>query len=104
MNSFLSWVVEVYNRFGLKSPKFFQTLQLIGLIALGVGFIPDALKWLDLTPTLIVDKVIAVAVKVAGGITWVISKLPVTSTVSPVEDGKTVNGYRVLPFTTDHRA
>lgn len=76
-SKFSAFIVETFKRFGVKSPRFFQVFQTIGIIATGIGFIPDALQWLDITPGPIYSKYISLAVKVAGGVMWLMAKLPV---------------------------
>ena len=81
----IAFLKETINRFGLKSPKFFQVYQMIGLVLTGIGFIPDIITWLDLTPTPIVSKYVSLAVKVAGGIMWLMAKIPVQNATKEIE-------------------
>lgn len=107
-SGFAAWFIEFYKRFGLKTPKFFQVLQIVGIIAAIVGFIPDALQYLEVTTTPIIDRYVSLAVKVAGGITWLISKLPAVNanTVAfhsnslPFTEKKKIEGKEPTPATT----
>lgn len=92
-SNFTAWISEFIKRFTFKSPRFFQIVQYAGLIATAVGFIPDALVWLNITPTDIISKYITLALKVAGGVTYLIAKLPVSNS-SVIADNSTQ-----LPFT-----
>jgi hypothetical protein len=102
----IAWLQETFRRMALKSPHFFQVYQTIGAIAVGVGFIPDALQWLDFTPNEIISKYIALAIKVAGAVMWFMAKMPVTDPKKPV-DGKTGEQQaigEVMPFTQKKKA
>lgn len=90
----ISFIVELYKRFGLKSPKFFQVIQFIGIIATAIAWVPDLLQYLDIIPNEIYSKTLEVSLKVAGIITWVIAKLPVVDSLKTVAT-KPEN----LPFT-----
>lgn len=100
-SDFTAWLQETFSRFALKSPRFFQVYQTIGAIAVAVGFIPDALQWLDITPTEIVSKYIALSIKVAGLVMWFMAKMPVTDPKKPVDGktGETQPLHEVMPFT-----
>lgn len=75
--NFAAFIAELWKRFPLKTPKFFQILQAVGIVAAGIGFIPDALTYLELTPTPIMSHYLEIVLKVAGIVTWIMAKLPV---------------------------
>lgn len=93
-----AWVTEFIKRFGLKSPKFFQVWQTIGVVAIGVGFIPDTLEYLNITLNPHWANMLAIVLKAAGGALWLMAKLPVNnvSTVIAATDS--------LPFTEKKKA
>jgi hypothetical protein len=68
---------ELYKRFALPSPKFFQVIQAVGVVCAGIGFIPEILLKLDITPNPIFSKYISTVLVVAGVITKFLAKLPV---------------------------
>ncbi len=88
-----AWFIEFFKRFALKTPKFFQVLQLAGIIATVAGFIPDILVWLSITPNEVVSKYLTVILKVAGATTWIVSKLPATNVTAVIDNSN------ALPFT-----
>lgn len=88
-----AFLKELYQRFGLKSPKFFQKLQTIGIIATAVGFIPELLDFLDYSVPDSIADYWAKFLKIAGGTAWIISKLPVENAA------KVVAGTDTMPFT-----
>jgi hypothetical protein len=100
-SDFIAWLRETFKRLALKSPKFFQVYQSIGMIAVVVGFIPDALTFLEITPTDVMNQKIQLAMKIAGAVMWFMAKMPVTDPRKPV-DGKTGEAqalHDVMPFT-----
>jgi hypothetical protein len=99
-SDFMAWFTETFKRFALKTPHFFQVYQTIGIICVGVGFLPDVLEWADITPNDVISKYLALAIKVAGGVMWLMAKLPVSDPKKPV-DGKTGEQQAindVMPF------
>lgn len=85
---------ELYSRFPLKTPKFFQVFQFIGILSIVVGGIPDVLHWLEITPSPLFSKVLTKCLEACGAITWAMAKLPVehATTIATKTD--------MLPFTT----
>jgi hypothetical protein len=71
------FIKELYARFPLKTPKFFQVFQLIGILATIAGAIPDLLHWLEIIPTPLYSKLLTKLLEACGGITWMMAKLPV---------------------------
>ena len=96
----IAFLHETIARMSAKSPAFFQVYQNIGLAAFCVGFIPDILNWLEIVPQGKVAIAIALAVKVAGGVMWFMSKQPVTDPRKPVDkNGEELSKHEVMPFT-----
>lgn len=93
-SAFVAWLVETFKRFALKTPAFFQVFQVLGIIATGVGFLPDLLEYLKITPTEIFSHYLEIGLRVAGIVTWVMAKLPVINSTSVVQQQSTA-----LPFT-----
>ena len=91
--NFPSWFIEFYKRFGLTSPRFFQIIQYVGAAAVVVGFVPDILTSLSITPGPIFSHVLQIALKAAGAATYIVSKLP---TSNPNHIVQTTDS---LPFT-----
>lgn len=99
MNDFLK---EFFKRFALKSPKFFQHLQTVGIILMAIGGIPEMLQELNITlPGKIndwVNKGISIAVTLGGIVTWILAKLPVAN----AETLPTSVKKEALPFSKKH--
>jgi hypothetical protein len=72
---FSAFMIELYKRFALKSPKFFQVLQVVGIIAAFLGFIPKIAAFLDIP--IPQNHTLAIILKVAGATTLFMAKLPV---------------------------
>ena len=77
--NFPSWFVEFYKRFGLTSPRFFQIIQYAGAAAVAIGFVPDILTYLSITPGPIFSKVLTTVLKAAGATAYIVSKLPTSN-------------------------
>lgn len=79
---------ELWSRLNVKSPKFFRTVGWISMIMSAIGFIPDALKWLDITLPehwmMVIGKLM-----IGAGIWGKITSSLVVGTPSP----------RLMPFT-----
>ncbi|HEX8334509.1 MAG TPA: hypothetical protein VF622_17930 [Segetibacter sp.] len=91
------FIIELFQRFALKSPKFYQKLQTVGLVALGIGFVPEILELLEITVTGQVAKYIGLAVKVAGAFTWLLAKTPVIEATSEQKYNPHIE-TKVLPY------
>lgn len=89
-----AFIVEFYNRFGLKTPRFFQYIQIAGMIATVLGFVPLAVEALDLGNVTWLSYTAKWCIAISGSITWIISKLPVTQSE---QQGA---GFYKLPVTT----
>jgi hypothetical protein len=93
------WLSELLARFSLKSPKFFQVLQTIGVVCAFLGGVPKILEdnniHLGEPFATYVNKGIALAVTVAGIVTWILGKLPVSQDV--MTQAKAADK---LPYTT----
>jgi len=70
-----NYLNETISRVFLKSPKYFKIVQIVGLIATGIGFLPDIAAYLGIN--LPDNQTVQLVLKVAGGTTYFISKLPV---------------------------
>lgn len=77
----MKWITEVFNRFALKTPKFFQVWQWIGIAAAAVAGLPALLVEfqtnLGITLPVWVVTISDKAVWLSGIIIWVMAKLPV---------------------------
>lgn len=102
----MAFIVELLRRFSLKSPKFFQVLQTISIIA---GLITGLPEFIDLLNSMganinLPEIWLAVQSKVimwASIVLWMAAKLPVENPEQPkTGDGKLVARTKALPFTT----
>ena len=65
--NFSAFFSEFYSRFGLKSHRFFQILQMARLLATAIGFIPDGLALLNITLPAVRWGYLAFDLKIDGG-------------------------------------
>lgn len=100
------FLVELWQRMSLKSPKFFQVVQGIGMAAALITGIPLAIQQFSMITGVEIalpDVVNFWVIRVifwCGVVTKIIGKLPVTSTDRPVtSDGKVEAKTEVLPYT-----
>lgn len=93
----LEFIKEFFARFPLKTPQFFQYFQYAGILAMGLGLVPDALHWLEITPTPLFSKVITKLLEFCGLITWIMAKLPVENST------KVAMNTNKMPFTKAHK-
>lgn len=51
MNSFklLTWIVETFKRLSTKSPAYFKVWNIINILLVVIGLVPDALDFFDIT-------------------------------------------------------
>ena len=103
----MAWLIEFIKRFSLKSPRFFQVFQTIGLIAgliTGIPLFLEQLQGLGINIPLpevwvrVQSKVIAAA----AGVMWLMAKLPVNQ--PPTDNGQPVPKKEALPFTEKNPA
>jgi len=87
------FLIELVKRFATKSPKFFKIFQYVGIAATVMGFIPDALVMLGITPNAIFSNYIEIGLRVAGIVTVVMASLP-------VPNSSDTNTASILPFTS----
>jgi hypothetical protein len=90
----VAFIKELYKRFALPSPRFFQVVQAIGMVAAFIGFIPDILMYLEITPNPIFSRYLALALKVSGIVVKLLAKLPVENA------GKVAATTNKMPFTS----
>lgn len=101
MNPFIAFLEELFNRFALKSPKFFQILQKVGIVLLAITGIPEALLILKTSVGIDLWTYLPEAVQwfasktiaLAGILLWVLAKLPVQNSTT------VMNTSNKLPFT-----
>lgn len=108
------FLLEFYKRMALKSPKFFQILQTIGMIAAIVTGLPLAIQQFEMFTGIkvfeslpeVVNSTFIRVVFFCGVIVKIMAKLPVvypTQTNTPVSksDGSTVAKSEALPYTAN---
>lgn len=105
-NDVAAFLVELYKRMALKSPKFFQVLQAIGMTAALVTGIPLFIQQLEMFTGLkialpdVVNHWIVRVVFWCGIVIKVMAKLPVTDPSKPVTpDGRIAAARKVMPYT-----
>jgi hypothetical protein len=86
-----AFFIELFKRFGLKSPKFFQVLQFIGALCAVITGLPDLLTRSGITLPPEIEVFENKTIAIAGAIMWIISKLP-------VENPQLVSVKKKLPF------
>lgn len=101
-----AFLVELYKRMSLKSPKFFQVLQGIGMVAALVTGIPLFLQQIEMftgmkiTLPEIVNSTLIRIVFWCGVIVKVMAKLPVSDPDKPVTNtGRIAAPRKVMPYT-----
>lgn len=96
-----AFLIELYRRMALKSPKFFQVFQIIGIVA---GLLCGLPAFLDSIGVVLPEPIKAIESKVVGVaavVMWAMAKLPVIDNKQPeTGSGKPVPSDKVLPFTT----
>jgi len=98
-----AFLIEAYQRLSLKSPRFFQVLQTIGMIAALLTGIPLFIQQLEMFTGLEInlpDVVNGIVIRIVfwcGLIVKIMAKLPVTP--PPTDNGVQVPQEEALPFT-----
>jgi len=90
-----AWLIENIKRFGLKTPRFFKVWKTIGFFCILVGFIPEGLAFLNITPNDVISNYLTLAVKVAGAVMVFMSKI----TFDDADPKLIENKDKQLPFT-----
>jgi hypothetical protein len=105
-NDLIAFLTELYKRMALKSPKFFQVLQAIGMTAALVTGIPLAIQQIEMFTGLkialpdVVNHWVVRVVFWCGIVVKLMAKLPVTNPARPVTtDGKIAAPRVVMPYT-----
>lgn len=103
-----AFIIEAYKRMSLKSPKFFQVIQAIGMIAAFITGIPLAIQQFEMTFGVHIDLPFPEAVNstwirvvfFCGVLAKIIAKLPVVDPKKPVDaSGNTQPVHAVMPYT-----
>ena len=97
-SNFSTWFSEMFKRFGLDSPKYFKIWQTIGLVAIGISFIPDALSYYHIALTGTAGIVLSVALKAGGAALKFMGMLPVSNANAVIDISNK------LPFTENAKA
>lgn len=96
----MDFFIELFKRFTLKSPKFFQVLQTVGAVAAIITGIPSFLEGQGIAIPEALQKISSTVVAVAAGVLWVIAKLPVENPQAPEVNGRAVSKVKALPYST----
>ena len=92
----MKFIKEFFNRFGLKTPPFFQVLQKIAIIAGIIASLPILVTQfqteLGIILPLWVNAIASKAALISAAVLWIVAKLPVQKPDSPVNAPN-------LPFT-----
>ncbi len=104
------FLYELYKRMALKSPKFFQVLQTIGMVVALITGIPLAIQQAEMFLGLkialpeVVNHWMVRVVFACGLIVKIMAKLPVidsSSYTQQTNNGAAAPKYEVLPFTSN---
>jgi hypothetical protein len=99
-----AFLIEMYKRMSLKSPRFFQILQAVGMAAALITGIPLFIQQIEMFTGLkialpdVVNHWVVRVVFWCGVVVKVMAKLPVHQ--PPIEDGEKIPKAEALPFTT----
>lgn len=105
-SAIMDFIVELMKRFALKSPKFFQVLQIIAIIATLATGVPEFVDLLNSITGLHInlpdfwESIQSKTVAISALVMWLMAKLPVTNQQQPITgSGKTVSPWKALPYT-----
>ncbi len=90
----MAFLIELIKRFSLKSPKFFQVIQAVGLIAGLITGVPEFLQLLGMQLPAAIAPFASKTIAAASSVLWIMAKLPV--------DPKAMLESK-MPFTTKNQ-
>lgn len=95
-NLFIKWLIELIQRLGAKSPKFFTALKWLGGLAAAITGIPEVLNWFGVVLPEPFASLATKTVAFCGLFVMFISMLPVEA-----EEMTEKKKAELLPYTTE---